>query len=842
MSFLRPWLRLLLAALAVGAGLTRAADPEPAASASAAASAAPAEPAGLEHGRRAMEDELYTVAERQFRSALDLAFGDGERTASAVWLARSLIAQGRSAEALQLLNTFTRAPDAAAADVPYWRARAAYESGDAEQALAILREEGPIQGEDRIVLQARALARAGKPREALAAFEEFEARHPSSPMLASLMLERADTLAKLGDAAEAVGVLRRLLERFPRDPSAPAARLLLGQALMQVGQWADAEAELRAFAEDSAYATPDRAQAWLILAGGYERLPDLPAAQAALDRAGVLARGTPWATRANLSRARLHIAAGRLEEGRRLLRDVAAVERADPNVGQTQLFLGDRLLDAGDAAAAAAEYQFYLDTFDDAVGAARARMGRGWALLDLDRPAEAAGEFERAASGFKDPADQNRAWMKAADAYFASEANETARAIYLKLAADSAYSEAALAAFQAAECLRRLRQHAAARAEYTALMERWPDHPLAGRAALRLAASHEAEQRWADAIGVYSNALVRFPDPEIRAKARLGWGLIRYLMGEFDEARKDFEELIRTGESNPVVEQAFFMRGWCAYLQGREEEAVEICRAFVDQHPESQFAPDVWFWLAERAYSRGAFDEAEQGFIRLADGDAPSAGRLAPEGLFWAGRAAMRAREFVRAREYFGRLLTEYPGHPRAPDALFAQGDALSELGQFADAILAFREVINAHPDSYLADLAWGRKGDCHFALGVEDPRRYREAWQAYKNLLDQPRASPELRMQAEFKMGRCEERAGRINEALDHYTNVIYSHVESREQGGSGAPMWFARAGFAAAEILERREEWGGAIRIYTRLVEDGTAATEAESRIERIRKRKGT
>ncbi|MBP7275311.1 MAG: tetratricopeptide repeat protein [Kiritimatiellae bacterium] len=849
----RPWLRLLLAAVAAGAVAARAAESEPAVPsapadladpavpAAPAASVAPAESPRITRGLKAMEDELYTVAERQFRSAVDLAFGEGERTASAVWLARSLIAQGRSAEALQLLNTFTQAPDAAAADVPYWRSRAAYESGDAEQALRILREEGAIRGEDRLALQARALVRAGKPREALAVFEEFEARHPASPMLSSMMLERADALLSLGSAAESVGVLRRLLQRFPRDAAASAARLLLGQALMLDGHWKEAEQELRAFANDSAHSTPDRAQALLILASGYERVPDLPAAQAALDSAVLLARGTRWATRANLSRARMYISTGKLDEGRRLLRDVAAVERTDPQVGETQLLLGGRLLDAGDAAAAASEYQFYLDTFTDPAGAARARMGRGWALLRLDRPAEAAGEFERAAPGFHDPVEQNTAWMKAADAYFASEANEAARAIYLKLAADAGYAEAVVAAFQAAECLRRLGQHAAARGEYTALMDHWPEHPLAGRAALRLAAEHEAEQRWADAVGVYSNALVRFPAPEIQAKARLGWGLIRYLMGEFSEARRDFEEIIRTGETGPIVEQAFFMRGWCAFLQGREEEAVQICRDFVERYPESQFAPDVLFWLAERAYNRGSFEEAEQGFVRLADGAALAGGRLAPEGLFWAGRAAMRAREFVRAREHFRRLLQDYPGHARVPDARFAQGDALSELGLFSDAILAFQEVIRSNPDSHLADLAWGRKGDCHFALGTEDARRYREAWQAYKNLLDQPRASPELRMQAEFKMGRCEERSGRITEALDHFMNVIYSHVEAREQGGSGAPMWFARAAFSAAEIFERREEPESALRVYTRLVEDGTAAAEAENRIERIRKNMG-
>ncbi len=789
----------------------------------------------MAHGRMAMEDELYPVAERQFRSALDMAFSEGVRTASAVWLARSLIAQGRAAEAMQLLNTLTNATDAAAADVSYWRSRAAYESGDTNQSLSILDADGPVKGEDRMALRARALARAGRIPEALAAFADFERQNPASPLRPSLMLEWADAQVHQGDPRNAALVLERLLQQYPQDAAAPAARLLLGQALIADRRWPEAEAQLRAFARDSAFSTSDRAQALLTLAGGYERVPDLAAANAALDQAAELARGTRWTIKVNLSRARLRILAGNVEEGRKLIREVVATDRADPAVADTQLFLADRLLDDEKWAPASEEYQYHLDTFENPSGVARARMGRGWALLALNRPAEAASEFERAAPLFADPVARATARVKAADAHFAAQAFESARAIYLERAADAATPDAPAASFQAAECLRSLKRRAAARGEYLALMERWPEHPLAGRAALRIASLYEGDQQWADAIGVYSNALVRFPDPDIRARAMLGRGVIRYRLGEFAAARGDFDEIIRLDATGPAVEQAFYLRGWSAFLLGREDEALEICQQFIERYPQSQFAPDVQFWLAERAYNRGDFVPAESGFVQLPRQFPAS--RLAPEGWYWAGRAAMGSREYGRALEYFASLFKEFPGHARTVDARFSQADALYEQGKFAEAILALDEVIRAAPDSYLADLAWGRKGDCHFTLATHDPARFKEALQAYKTLRDQPRAKQDLRLQAEYKMGRCEEKMGNADAALDHFTRVMSEHVTAREQGGAGAPMWFARAGFAAAEEYERRAQWPQAMRLYQRVVEDGgTATAEAEARIQRI------
>lgn len=126
--------------------------------------------------------------------------------------------------------------------------------------------------------------------------------------------------------------------------------------------------------------------------------------------------------------------------------------------------------------------------------------------------------------------------------------------------------------------------------------------------------------------------------------------------------------------------------------------------------------------------------------------------------------------------------MTRYPDQPRLAETLLAQGDVLSELGQFGAAILAFNEVIVNFPQQPQAMVAWGRKGDCQYTLGQENPARYEEALLSYRTLLDFAGAPVDLRLQAGFKIGRCLEQMGRTAAALDRYMEVVYAYLQETD------------------------------------------------------------
>jgi hypothetical protein len=55
---------------------------------------------------------------------------------------------------------------------------------------------------------------------------------------------------------------------------------------------------------------------------------------------------------------------------------------------------------------------------------------------------------------------------------------------------------------------------------------------------------------------------------------------------------------------------------------------------------------------------------------------------------------------------------------------------------------------------------------------------------------------------------------------------------------GTDKSALWYYRAGFDAADILEKKRSWTSAASVYEKLASDtGPKAQEAKSRLERLR-----
>jgi TolA-binding protein len=117
-----------------------------------------------------------------------------------------------------------------------------------------------------------------------------------------------------------------------------------------------------------------------------------------------------------------------------------------------------------------------------------------------------------------------------------------------------------------------------------------------------------------------------------------------------------------------------------------------------------------------------------------------------PEELWNLGRAAFAASRWGEARDLFGRLAAEFPGHDRADDAHYFRGETLLRESSWEAAIREYRKVIDRHQDSPLADDALFRA-----AHAAEQLKQCSEA-RAYLGLLTQRYERSELAKQAVLK------------------------------------------------------------------------------------------
>jgi tetratricopeptide (TPR) repeat protein len=799
-------------------------------------------------GRAALEDAQFELAEKLFRQALDaVPAGSSAGTEARIGLARAAYGRKAPREMLEALpaQAAPRQGESAAA-YRYYRALALYELGSFDEATAELDAPDSDAKAGALALDARRLRawilfRQAKWPEADQAFAAWEAADLSDPVRGSNTVDWAGALMATGRHAQAAVVLKSLLDRNPAGPVQELARLGMARALAGQGQAEAAEKALEPLLDPSVPPVL-RLEAWLTRAEWEEGRTNWGAACTFASNALALAVEPPGVRRARTALGRLLMRSGALKEGAELLRTVIAEDPSDPGAPVLQLAVARAFLDAGQAGEAEAHYRYYLESFTNAAGVIEALDGRAWALSGLSRFSEAADSFAKAAALAVDPARRSRLLYQAGDAYFANGQFLLASERYRTVLESPASPELAREArFQFAETEARLGRVKEAQDLFAQIEKEATGTELAGRAALRMAELQQDAGSLTAAKAAYDRFLSVYSNSSRRAVALYNRGLVSYQLYLFDSAYDDFASVVARFPESTHAENAAYMRVCAAFEWFNDERAQKLAEAFLASHTNSTWIPQVRFRQAEFEFNRAAYEAAERQFLAVADGYPRDP--LAGEALFWAARAAGASRQFKRSIELDARLVREYPEHSKRSEAEFYQAEALGELGNYAGAIALLDEVIRRQPDSFLAFAAMGRRGDCQFTLGAEDPARFEDALKSYKEIAENLKAPFELRLQAAFKMGRSRQKMGRIDEAFEqYYTQVILPYLEARNAGtpmNESCTAWFTRAVFEAAAIQEGRGRWRQAVRLYQRVVDAGVAAAgDARRRIDDIQR----
>jgi len=798
----------------------------------------------LASGRAAFEDGLYPLAQRRLEEVVEAAPDRRRQAEGALWLARVHLAEQKPQKALKLLESYANYSRSLEMKSGFAQARAqAY--ADLNQMDAAARELVPFKeayAEEAVTpralhLLSRVEAARGNWDVARAGCEQLEALAPDGSETPSAWLELGKAMAAADQAEDALEVFTHL-ETMGRHPVwRERASLQAVELQLSSGDKDGAMERLRTLAANPNLSPATRSRGYQIVAQTFGSESNYPAALEMIDWGIASAADPAQRLESQAIKARLLLLSGQVEEGVELMRSVAAQVPDEEKSAQLQLGLADGLARLEKWEEAAAEYQAWLDAFDGRPGSAEALAGYGWVLWSSGHPEEAASHYERAVAAETNAAHQLELRIKLADAQFASRQYSKARATYSQALEEipPGSDAAGRAQLQLAETELALEDIEAGEIRLIDLSRDQADSRFSRSATMRLGMLYEERGALETAMEQYGRLIEACPEPEICAEALLSRGLIRYRMGSFQIALDDFIRIRDEFAETKPAAQAMFMRGWCLYLLGKDAEALSVCEAFLAEYPDSAFTPDVRFWLGEHAFNLGEYEMAESRFASVAS-DHPDSPRAA-DALYWAGRAATARRAYLEANEHYNALMARYPDSSRLASTFLAQGDVLSELGQFAAAILAFDEVLVKFPQQPEAMMAWGRKGDCQYTLGQEDPGRYEEALLSYRMLLDFAGAPVDLRLQAGYKIGRCLEKMGRAAASLDRYMDVVYSFLQE-----TGAPdeatVWFTRAAFAAAALQEHAGQWKKAVGIYGRVANSGVAAApEARNRMDRIR-----
>ncbi len=800
----------------------------------------------LRSGEVALRDGFHDVAENHF---LRVTRMEDSPVAShvAAWLgvARARLAAGNLEGADEAL---ARVPSTLPEDLSRWKtlvrmdldlARGRFErAAERLEALARVNDARHVQ-HMRLLARARHLG-----GDSEAAVTGLRSEIDALPEAAGLRLELAEILLGMGQKEEALDIWSDIAAGDGRDPQSRMAVVRMVQHELRGGELGAAKARLDALLASGELDDALEPMVFPLMADALKEEGEYLQAAKVLQAWETRLEDDPGIWEIRSRRAELLVLGGELEEGDRILRHLIASRGDAPQIARGQLLLAEALAksaaETGEWTAAGEGFERYLSVFTDPEGLLRANLGLANVRERERRWADAESLYERAWQlAPPEAAIGPHILMKWADVLKQREQFSAARRKYLEFTERfPSHPLAVQAEYQAALCLAEVKGVDPALEALNRLVARHPNHPLMERAWMQKAHFLSRFLRIERALGAYDAYLDRYPEGEFVADAMIDKGLAAYRIGLFDLALRQFDLMLERFPDHPRVEQAFFMRGWALYLIGREEEALRVGRTFLERFPDSPFVLDARFWLAEHAFNRRAYEEAEREFLKLTQ--MTEIPEVISKASYFAGRAAVARKNYEVALEQFAMSIDADPEAPHVQEALFYQGDTLTELNRFDAAILVFDQVINLFPATTLALAARGRVGDCHFTMGQQDPSRFQEALAAYRIVEESTGAPPDLRLQASYKVGSALAALNRHDEALAQYMMVVNRYLRNRSRYSPGTESIFRRAADAAAQTYEQRKDWRKAIQVYRYIVDSGIpgAAEVAEERIQDLRR----
>ena len=357
------------------------------------------------------------------------------------------------------------------------------------------------------------------------------------------------------------------------------------------------------------------------------------------------------------------------------------------------------------------------------------------------------------------------------------------------------------------------------------------------------------------------------------AQAALARARLLSKAGRHGEAGGEFERLISDQHARESLQKAGVKPdallaewGWSLIDADKPAEADRVFGRLLAEHPDSSFAADARFNLAESANLKQNYSEVVRLLTPLATvkTEGKSAGgaeqdraktnavprvpsdssrRLLPAVLYRLGRTQVELKDWTAAIKVLDRLLTDFPGNSYRREARYLRAESALQAGDGAGALSGFSALLAEAPEatdptgwsstirmkriqSWIAMKNWKEAlegaqamktdltggdptlADVDFAAGqaLVGLARLEEARAAFQRVIDSS-GKGDLAARALLMRGEAYFHQEKLHEALRDFlkVDILYN-----------APRWQAAALLEAGKVYERLDQWADAAETY--------------------------
>ncbi len=307
------------------------------------------------------------------------------------------------------------------------------------------------------------------------------------------------------------------------------------------------------------------------------------------------------------------------------------------------------------------------------------------------------------------------------------------------------------------------------------------------------------------ATAEYRKFLSKHENHEKAPVARYGLAVSLFRMKQYDAAAQELEPLHRRSQFEFAAEVGTIL-GQCHLAKQRHAQAAEAFERVVRSHIDPDLADDAAAGLGEALYLNGRYDDVVTVCRAFVNRWADSPLRERVE--FFASLAEMAQHDYTAAADRFGGLLKRYPTGPFAQqaslllaqcyhhdnaienairqyrevleqtnspctaDALFGLGTLLEQKGEYGEAGTTLDRLLEESPDNALSESARFHRGRVWF-----DQEHFERALELFKVVADE---DGDLEGRAAYWMGKCKLRMGDDGGAAEQLEAAIDRFPES--------------------------------------------------------------
>ncbi len=464
------------------------------------------------------------------------------------------------------------------------------------------------------------------------------------------------------------------------------------------------------------------------------------------------------------------------------------------NAAEKILYLrGEAYNIAGNYEQAKYVYKNFFEKYPDSPMLMYAKLGMGWALLNLREYNEAIVYYDQ----IIDTED------------------------------DKEYKVKAIAQLYRAIALKRAENREQARKELSALSLQ-PAYPYSALVLLELGQMYYEAGEFELSRKTLERAERESQDATISVRVNLLLGATFLEMKQWDKAVIEYKKSeVLARNSNEIampnrhwyLSETKFKQGIALVQSYRATEAIPALMGFLAESKGDNRYDEALFWLAEAYYRTDLLKNAIESYTRIIK-DYPASPRR-EESIYGLGWSHFRLKEFNSSSKIFDQLISEFPKTKYAVEVLTRQADGYYIEKQFSKAADSYRKASKLSPGTDDGQYASYQLAHSLYRQGSYE--------QSITSLLDFARlyGKSQFAPNALYLIGWIRFQQKKYNEAIDNFNFMINAYPQSTE---------VPRAYYAIGDAYYNINQYEEAIKYYKIVIESYPASAFAPEAIKSV------